>query len=127
MNKKLLISFLLILLLTLFTTYAETEIIQETITLQNIELSPTPTPRPAPRVTTKWDKMRAYYGDTLTIIASISNADEATNIQYQWLVDKNDGAGFVEIPNATKATYSIIVTEEIKNYSWRVRVSIEWE
>lgn len=126
MSKKFLVGFLLICLLTSFAAYAETETIQETITLQNVELSPTPTPRPTPRVSIKWDKMRAYYGETLTIVSSISNADGAKSIEYQWFVDKGDGAGFVEIPGATNTTYSVVVTEELQKYSWRVRVTVEW-
>lgn len=126
MSKKFLVSFLLICLLTSFAAYAETETIQETITLQNVELSPTPTPRPTPRVSIKWNKTHVYYGEALTIVSSISNADDAKSIEYQWFVDKGDGVGFVEIPGATNTTYSVVVTEELQKYSWRVRVTIKW-
>ncbi|MFQ8981215.1 MAG: hypothetical protein ACLR6I_12425 [Waltera sp.] len=36
----------------------------------------------------------------------------ATDVTYQWQIDRNDGNGFVDITGATGATYTIGVTDE---------------
>lgn len=61
----------------------------------------------APGITTEPVNLTVKIGETATfsIVAS------GTNITYQWQIDRNDGKGWVNIPNATGASYSISVVE----------------
>ena len=57
-----------------------------------------------------------YYGDKITLVARISNANLPYSIR--WEVDKDNG--WTTISGETGDTYDFVVTEENEGYAYRV-------
>lgn len=61
-----------------------------------------------------------YYGDKVKLQAVLTGETDA-NFTYQW--QYNDGSGWKNVKNATKAIYEFEVTEENAVYDYRVVVT----
>ena len=66
-------------------------------------------------------RITMYVNEQITLYAELSGFD-GISVTYQWQYDKRDGNGFVNIPNATNATYSFLATDETINCDYRVIV-----
>ena len=133
MKNKIILFILILSFISFLTAAAENiETIQDTISLPNVEIikpTPEPTPRPVIGIKVHWKEpipQTIIEGTSLQLISEVKNCETAKSVTYQWQVDKQDGNGFIDIKGATSSVYTIYVTEEIKNYTWRLKVTVEW-
>ena len=74
----------------------------------------------APAVTAQPKSVSVTVGDT----ATFEVAATGTAVIYQWQIDRNDGNGFVDITEATGATYTTGVTDRVCNgFKYRCALS----
>ena len=132
-KNKFILYILIILLFSWTIVNAENiEIIQDTISLPSVEIikpTPEPTPRPAIKVKINWKEpipQTLVEGESLQLVSKLENCETAQSITYQWQVDKQDGNGFVDINGANNSTYTVMITKELYNYTWRLKVTVEW-
>ena len=132
-KNKFILYILIILLFSWTIVNAENiEIIQDTISLPSVEIiqpTPEPTPRPIIKVKIHWKEpipQTLVKGEFLQLVSKLENCETAQSITYQWQVDKQDGNGFVDINGANNSTYTVTITKELYNYTWRLKVTVEW-
>lgn len=132
-KNKFILYILIILLFSWTIVNAENiEIIQDTISLPSVEIiqpTPEPTPRPIIKVKIHWKEpipQTLVEGESLQLVSKLENCETAQSITYQWQVDKQDGNGFVDINGANNSTYTVMITKELYNYTWRLKVTVEW-
>jgi hypothetical protein len=63
-------------------------------------------------------------GDQITMTSELRGFGDDEQVEYQWQVDRGDGAGWVDISGATKFKYTFIANEETIKYSWRLIVNV---
>ena len=63
-------------------------------------------------------------GDRITMTSELRGFGDDEKVVYQWQVDRDDGAGWVDVNGANKFKYTFIANEETIKYSWRLIVSV---
>lgn len=65
-------------------------------------------------------------GDIIELTGALIGFEDVPDetIHYQWQVDRNDGAGWVDVEGATKWYYKFIANKETILYNWRLIVTV---
>ena len=65
-------------------------------------------------------------GDIIELTGALIGFEDVPDeaIAYQWQVDRNDGAGWVDVDGATKWYYKFIANKETILYNWRLIVTV---
>lgn len=65
-------------------------------------------------------------GDIIELTGALIGFEDVPDeaIAYQWQVDRNDGAGWVDVEGATKWYYKFIANKETILYNWRLIVTV---
>ena len=63
-------------------------------------------------------------GEIIRLTSELVGFD-GMNYTLQWQWDKGEGAGWEDIPNATRDSYTFIAGKETIKYSWRLLVNID--
>lgn len=63
-------------------------------------------------------------GERITMTSELRGFGDDEQVEYQWQVDRGDGAGWVDVNGANKFKYTFIANEETIKYSWRLIVSV---
>lgn len=75
----------------------------------------------APSITKQPQPVSVKVGETATFTVEAAGAD----LSYQWMVDKNDNRGFVDIAGATSESYTLnAISKEYNGYRYQCMVSI---
>ena len=73
----------------------------------------------------------AEIGETVTLSANITSPNGLDGVKMQWqycvlkIVDGIASADWHDAENATEATYTFVMTEETRPYTWRLHLSLE--
>lgn len=74
----------------------------------------------APSITKQPQPVSVKVGETATFTVEAAGAD----LSYQWMVDKNDNRGFVDIAGATSESYTLnAISKEYSRYRYQCMVS----
>ncbi|MGN0142633.1 MAG: DUF6273 domain-containing protein, partial [Roseburia sp.] len=75
---------------------------KEVTVTANYEAVPVKPGETAPSITAQPGNVTVKEGETATFTITASG----TNLTYQWMINRNDGSGWAEIPNANTASYT---------------------
>ena len=66
-------------------------------------------------------------GDRITLTSELRGFADDEQVEYQWQVDRGDGAGWVDVNGGTDYKYTFIANRETIQYSWRLIVNVAGE
>jgi len=63
-------------------------------------------------------------GDLIRLTSELRGFSDDEKVEYQWQVDRGDGAGWVDVEGATKWKHEFVANAETIKYSWRLIVNV---
>lgn len=124
----LLLAAILVLSMTAALSENQTVISDELLAPVEVEiLDPTPTPIPKSvhiEIEGGWPRIISM-GQELKIISKLVGFEDATEIWFEWEVNRHDGKGYAILANENEDTLTIIATKETLSYDYRLVV--HWE
>ena len=89
---------------------------------QKKEEEPKPVERQVRIFTSRKDIVTA--GEMIVLTSELIGFDNVV-VNYQWQVDRGDGAGWVNVDGATRGKHTFIANKETIMYSWRLIVTTD--
>lgn len=130
MKKYLVLLLAAILVLSMAPALSENQTVISDEILAPVEveiLEPTPTPIPKSvhiEIEGGWPRIISM-GQELKIISRLVGFEDASEIWFEWEVNRHDGKGYAILANENKDTLTIIATKETLSYDYRLVV--HWE